>query len=68
METIHTQNYRFQIWFNAVPDKILLGTVSVCSESEETAKLLVKGHTDYRLIGTDNFNWQIKERMASYPA
>jgi hypothetical protein len=66
MEIIHTQNFRFQIWFNAMPDKILLGIVSICAENEESARLLIKHYTDYRLVGTDNINWQIKEPMAIY--
>ena len=66
METIHTQNYRFQIWFNAMPDKILLGTVSVCSEDPESANRLVRAYTNYYLVATDNFNWEVKEPMALY--
>lgn len=66
METIHTKNFRIQIWFDCVPDKILLGTVSVCAEDEESANRLARSHTDYRLIGSDNLNWQVKERVALY--
>lgn len=66
MQTIHTQNFRIQIWFDCMPDKILLGTISVCAEDEESAKLLAKAHTDYRLIGPDNLNWLIKEQRAIY--
>lgn len=66
METIHTKNFRVQVWFNCVPDKILLGTVSVCAEDEESALLLTRAHMSYYLVGNDNLNWQIKEPLAIY--
>ncbi|GEM_PF-4172908 len=66
METIHTKNFRIQIWFDCVPDKILLGTVSICSEDEESAHRLVRAHTAYYIVGTDNLNWQIKEPVPLY--
>jgi len=66
MENIHTQNFCVQVWFNCVPDKILLGTVSVCADNEESAKRLAEAHTNYYLVGTDNFTWQVKERATIY--
>ena len=66
MEPINTKNFRIQVWFDCVPDKILLGTVSVCADDEESAKRLAAAHTSFYLIGNDNFSWQIKERAAVY--
>lgn len=66
METIHTKNFRVQVWFNCTPDKILLGTVSVCADGEEGALLLTRAHMSYYLVGSDNLNWQVKEPAAVY--
>lgn len=60
------RNFRIQVWFEAMPDKILLGIVSVCAETEEGALNLAKAHTDYRLSGIDNVNWEVREPAAVY--
>lgn len=61
-----TQQFRIQIWFDAVPDKFLLGTVSVYAETEELALELAKTHTQYQVSGVDKVNWQVKEPAAQY--
>ncbi len=61
-----TRNFRIQIWFDTVPDKILLGIVSVHAETEEGALNLARAHTDYRLSGVDNVEWQVREPVARY--
>lgn len=66
MENKLARNFRIQIWFDAVPDKMLLGIVSVYAETEEGALSLAKAHTDYRLSGVDNVNWEVREPVAAY--
>ncbi len=66
MENKLTRNFRIQIWFDALPDKMLLGIVSVYAETEEGAINLAKAHTDYRLTGIDNTSWEVREPQAAY--
>lgn len=61
-----TQQFRIQIWFDAVPDKFLLGTVAVYAQTEEMALELAKAHTKYQLSGVDKVNWRVREPRAQY--
>ena len=61
-----TQKFRIQVWFDTVPDKVLLGAVSVYAETEAGALDLAKAHTQYKLSGVDEVNWQVREPVALY--
>lgn len=61
-----TQQFRVQVWFDAVPDKVLLGTVSVYAETEESALQLAQTHTQYHVSGVDSANWRVREPLAKY--
>ncbi len=66
MQNVFTKNFRVQIWFDAPPDKILLGTISLCAQDEESAMRLARAHTSYCQSGTDNINWTLEERGRLY--
>jgi hypothetical protein len=66
METKNARNYRVQVWYDAMPDKILLGTVSICAEDPEMALQMTKAHTKYQLIAVENIFWRVQEPAAKY--
>ncbi len=66
MNTNSRQNFRIQVWYEAVPDKILLSTISVCAEDPEMALQLARAHTRYQLISVENLFWRVQESAAEY--
>ena len=61
-----TKKFKIQIWFDSASAKVELGTAFVYANTETEALELARAHTEYKVSGVDNVDWQVRERVRAY--
>jgi hypothetical protein len=60
------RKFQIEVWFQGLSGHALLGTIIVPADTEEKAIALAKDHTEYRVSGVDNVEWEVREPIAQY--